>query len=541
MDPGAELGVLLSGLKRNSGQSYEQLARKVAASKSTVHRYCAGLSVPAEFWTIERIARACKADKATVDRLYVLWSLARDPPDPPASGVDATPVEPAPPPTNRRFLLAAVGSGVVAVAVTALLFTTGIVPGRTTLSPVTSDRAPQQISGPAWTRPPAPVPRTLFGVTLSASTGNTPDFDVGALRLWDSSTRWSSIQPGPGVYDWTVLDRVIGETGRAGLPVMFVLGGTPAWAAPDGARSVYADGARAAPPDNLTDWDDFVRTLVNRFRGRIEAYELWVFANDHRFYTGSTKTLVEMTRRASAIVRAVDPAATAVCPGMGNLWDRGAQAVLREFAALGGYDHCDVAAVKLHQRTAADPPETMLGLLQDVNQIFHSIGIHPRIWNTGTTYTIALEKPLDGATATNFAVRFFLVGLYGRDVSLERMYFYNWGGTRIPIVLQADGGAPTPAARAVERLHRWLTGAESVSCGHGTAIDLPQNAWRCDLMVNGPDARRRAAVLWTHAGTATVSASAPRTVHRLDGRTETVGSGVPMEISEAPVLVLDGA
>lgn len=155
------------------------------------------------------------------------------------------------------------------------------------------------------------------------------------------------------------------------------------------------------------------------------------------------------------VIRAADPNATVVCPGMGNLWDRGAQTVLREFANLGGYDYCDVAGVKLHQRSAADPPETMLDLLHSVDQIFHSVGVHPRIWNTGTTYSIALEKPLDTSTASNYAARFFLIGLYGRDVNLERMYFYNWGGTRIPIVLPRGrwnvfaAGSLTPKASRV--------------------------------------------------------------------------------------------
>ena len=49
---------------------------------------------------------------------------------------------------------------------------------------------------------------------------------------------------------------------------------------------------------------------------------------------------------------------------------------------------------------------------------------------------------LDATTARNYAVRFFLVGLFARNVNLERFYFYNWGGTKIPIVLQAGHAFP---------------------------------------------------------------------------------------------------
>ncbi|MFD0574146.1 hypothetical protein ACFQ0T_39180 [Kitasatospora gansuensis] len=83
--------------------------------------------------------------------------------------------------------------------------------------------------------------------------------------------------------------------------------------------------------------------MAGRYRGRIEAYELWVLANDRRFYSGSVATLVEMTRRANRIIKAADPAATVVCPSMGELWKPEGQAFLGEFAAQGGYQHCDAA------------------------------------------------------------------------------------------------------------------------------------------------------------------------------------------------------
>ncbi|MEV7969971.1 beta-galactosidase [Sphaerisporangium sp. NPDC088356] len=52
------------------------------------------------------------------------------------------------------------------------------------------------------------------------------------VRLWDSETRWAQIQPKRGEFDWTVLDRLVGGAHDAGLPALFVMGGTPAWASP---------------------------------------------------------------------------------------------------------------------------------------------------------------------------------------------------------------------------------------------------------------------------------------------------------------------
>ncbi|MDW8806391.1 helix-turn-helix domain-containing protein [Streptomyces scabiei] len=434
---------------------------------------------------------------------------------------------------RRRSLLLVLSAALMTlvVAVTA----TGSSPADRDAS---SESAEQWIPGPAWVSAPAPVPSTLFGVTLNSTTGTMPSFRTGAVRLWDSDTRWSNIQPRRGEFDWSVLDRLVGGAERAGLPALFVMGGTPGWASPDGPVGPYADGSRAAPPDRLADWDTFVRALVERYEGRIEAYELWVLANDSRFYDGSVRTLVEMVRRAGRTIRATDPDATVVCPGMGRLWDPEAVRVLERFAELGGYRHCDVAGVKLYQRTASDPPETMLALTRTVDRILHHAGVHPRLWNTGTMYEIPLQKPLGRRRAADYAVRFYLVGLYARNANVERMYFYNWGGTKIPIVLQAEGGAPTQAALAVERLQRWLAHARIHSCGHGLASGLGDNVWECRFTVTGSRQRHEAAIRWTDSGTA-VTTSEPylASVHRLDGTVTSVQPGDTIRITEQPILL----
>lgn len=67
----------------------------------------------------------------------------------------------------------------------------------------------------------------------------------------------------------------------------------------------------------------------------------------------------------------------------------------------------------------------------------------------------------------SYAVRLYLVDLYARSTNLERMYLYNWGGTKLPIVLGLAGGSPTPAAIAVAQLEHWLANTSITSCGTG--------------------------------------------------------------------------
>ena len=397
-----------------------------------------------------------------------------------------------------------------------------------------SPRVPQALSGPAWVRPPQAIPATMFGVTIQTGTGAMPAFQVGAVRFWDSGTTWTSIEPRRGEFEWATADRLVTAASTAKLPVLFTLGGTPPWAAPTGVRSVYEDGSRDSPPDRMADWAAFVGALASRYGDRIEAYEIWVLGNDARFYAGSVETLVEMTRIAYQTIKAAAPNARIACPGMGRLWTTEAQQFLRRFAKLGGYQHCDVASIKLYQRTPTDPPEDMLQLVTLVDRMLHEAGVHPPLWNTGTTYEIPLQGSLDETMAVNHAVRFFLVGLYAQ---VRRMYFYNWGGTKIPIVLQPVGGSPTAAALAIQQLQRWLEHASIRSCGRGRAIGLPDNVWQCEFTITG-GRTFDAAIRWTHLGRhATAAPPNVARVYQLDGTSRAVAPGEILVATEQPVFI----
>jgi len=562
--PGArELGAHLTRLKEKSGHSYAAIGRKTNLSKSAVHRYCSGLAVPPEFGTVERIALKCGATKDDLARLYRLWEFANGTaaggsssgladsggthPDIAEDNAEDNAGESggdvrtdvsgsaAPHPVQsgraKRFLSLA---GCL-VALFALTLSASR-PFPHSPRHGTAVHLPRALR--SWKLPDAALPREYFGVTLNSGTGHMPGFRVGAVRLWDSGTRWSQLQPHRGRFDWSRLDREVQGARRASRPVLFVLGGTPGWARPDAPRAPYPDGARTGPPADLSRWDAFTRALVHRYRGDIEAYELWPLANDRRFYSGSVGTMVEMTRRASRIIRREDPRAKVVCPGMGRLWTSRGRRYLERFARLGGYDACDAASVKVHQRSAAEPPETMLEVLDATRRSLHKAGAMPVLWNTGTTYGISLEKPLPPARARDYAVRYFLVGIYARQLGLRRAYFYSWGSRNVPIVLQAEGRPPTPAALAVQRLQTWLAHARVSACGHGGAAGLPARVWQCSFRLGARADARPAVIRWTDSGSAETRAHrGQRRVRRLDGTSAAVSPGDTVRVSEAPVLI----
>ena len=81
-------------LKDRSGQGYERLGRQAGASGSSLHRYCSGKSVPADYRVVHSFAKVCGASAEELRELHQLWALAD------AGRVDEAPsehVEPSPP------------------------------------------------------------------------------------------------------------------------------------------------------------------------------------------------------------------------------------------------------------------------------------------------------------------------------------------------------------------------------------------------------------------------------------------------------------
>ncbi len=75
-DDVAEFALLLTRLKARTDRSYSALAHRLGMNASTLHRYCAGESVPLDFTRIERFAALCGASPEERVELHRRWILA---------------------------------------------------------------------------------------------------------------------------------------------------------------------------------------------------------------------------------------------------------------------------------------------------------------------------------------------------------------------------------------------------------------------------------------------------------------------------------
>lgn len=297
-----------------------------------------------------------------------------------------------------------------------------------------------------------------------------PSLTFGSVRLWDSGTSWVQVAPKPGQWDFDRLDTYINAAKTHNASVLYTLGSTPRWASarPD-ERCPYGFGC-SAEPVRLAHWEEYVRRVTQRYRGRIGAYELWNepyfsdLAHDRAqsgaFFTGSIANMVGMARIARQVLDETSPATLLTTPGFVGEPER-----LDLFLGAGGKAYVQAVSYHFYSNDADKFVRRILGVREVMRR--HGIENLP-LWNTEQGIEGDLE---DGSRRAGVSERFtrkeaaarmaqFLV--LGAAVGLERFYFYAWDNERSGMV--TTRGERLPAYEAMARIQDWLIGSHMQGC-----------------------------------------------------------------------------
>ncbi len=193
-------------------------------------------------------------------------------------------------------------------------------------------------SEPAATpAPPTPTPQP--GVTPTPTVApspvspmQTPEYGVHTFLWWSAETRardaqlakdagfgwvkqvfsWRNIEgAGKGIFDWAIADQVVQAVNDRGLKIIARVDFQPAWA--------RADGANNGPPDNYADYGDFLYAMAGRYRGRVQAYEIWNEPNLAREWGDQPPNAAEyvaLLRVAYRRIKEADPSAVVITAGL---------------------------------------------------------------------------------------------------------------------------------------------------------------------------------------------------------------------------------
>jgi polysaccharide biosynthesis protein PslG len=167
---------------------------------------------------------------------------------------------------------------------------------------------------------------------------------------------WRAVEPTKGNIDFSLPDSQIDALTNAGAKLLLTVD-----AAPDWARNTTTE---SGPPTDFNDLGNFVGALAARYKGRVQAYEIWNEPNLRREWSGrplSAASYVEMLRVAYAAVKRADPAAIVVSAGLAPTgYNDGVNAIsdrvfLRQAYAAGLATYSD--AIGAHPNGWANPPD----------------------------------------------------------------------------------------------------------------------------------------------------------------------------------------
>ena len=168
----------------------------------------------------------------------------------------------------------------------------------------------------------APSGGALGGVGISPgaavlwSDATTLESDMGTVAASGAAwvrldVDWSVVEPVQGRQDWSAVDRVVDAARRHGLRVLGLLAYTPGWARPPGTTT-------HAPPTDVATFAAFAGAAAQRYRGTVEAWEVWNEPNLPDFWAPrpDPAAYTALLVPAAAAVRAADPAATLLTGGL---------------------------------------------------------------------------------------------------------------------------------------------------------------------------------------------------------------------------------
>ncbi len=388
-----------------------------------------------------------------------------------------------------------------------------------------------------------PVPKSYFAINLAGAAWKHPwpALDTPEVRIFDSA--WYHLEPQKGTWDFMHLDADVKTAQEHHADLDLVLESPPTWASArpnEGNPYPWQPSGSRAEAHDLADWEQYVRTVATRYRGKIFTYELWNEPNQQDSYSGDISQMVALSQAAYRVLKKVDPHITVISPSPAP--SKGIE-YLGSFITQGGGAAFDVLGFHFYDNLS-DPhthPESVLGMARALHALLATNGIASKpVWNTESGYYIHSD-PSASAQITSYPSGIHVLAqdeaagavarsyLAGWSAGIGRFYWYAWAEPQYALV-DDDGTHPKPATLAYTTVEHWLTGTRYQSLTRSAT-----NVWTLTLLT---PSKKLEHIVWTSADpqTFTVPESwRAAQAEDLTGTTATLGTA-PLSIGPMPIL-----
>ncbi len=404
-----------------------------------------------------------------------------------------------------------------------------------------------------------PIDRTSFGLHVRFVYRQAPgatDFSVwpwinfGAIRTWNSYTGWVDVEKQRGEFDFSKLDDLVDRSVSDGVDILLTLGRTPRWASARPNEDCGYSLGCAAEPANIDDWRMYVSTLVERYKGRVFAYEVWnepafseiepVLNTNGRakqYFTGSADQMVVLAREAYKVIKAIDPRIRVVSPSVTS--EANGVRRLEEFVRRGGGEYVDVWGYHFYLNS----PEDVVSEVTRLRRMLEKYGVGAKpVWNTESGYVwsenvrsrlgasgreLGWSSPRSVEEVAELLARTFVLQL---NLGVQRVYWFNWDHA-LPgdsMGISPNGVELSSIGRAYSRVRSWLVGTVPLGCQ-----EKASGVWVCDIARN----KKRFRVVWSVRGEYVYLNDGFSDVEMLLGSRKH-SRGLNLKVGSAPVLLV---
>ena len=200
---------------------------------------------------------------------------------------------------------------------------------------------------------------------------------------------WARCERSKGKYNFKWLDRIIDDAVSRGLePWLQTSYGNPLY---KGGGTAYIDGCWPNSEEALQAWDNWVRALAERYRGKVHIWEIWNEPDElldpyagkvngkHTYKPrreGAFEELVNLQIRTAEIIRGVDPDAEIASCGLARLNPALIDELVTAYQAAGKeqlFDYITYHGYKYR-------PEDMYPLVAKMQRVLDEHGSTIRLW-----------------------------------------------------------------------------------------------------------------------------------------------------------------
>ena len=383
------------------------------------------------------------------------------------------------------------------------------------------------------------IPSSFFGMHVDAPR-NWPNVPIGALGKVAGLT-WRSMEPERGVYNWGGLDGAVAAAQRHGVEVMYTFDATPQWASSRPNQKCFAGniGCNALPRD-LRDWEDFVRAVATRYKGKISVYEIWNEPNTKNEWAGSYKDMIQLAQAAYRTIKLISPNAGILTPAPSihgyqplGLTSAVQHKWLGEYLKAGGSAFADGGSFHAYvmQDDCRDSKLDCLGtpFVAQVRRIRSAMddngmqGMPIYVTEGGWGKDTELPDPDDQAA---YIARWYILLA---SEGIQRAYWYEWDNANWGTLWDKTAGIH-PAGLAYKQVYDWLVGASLGECSSGA-----DGTWTCPLTRPGG---YRGEIVWNSRISSYRPAREYSQYRDLSGRITHVQG--PIQIGNKPILLETG-